>query len=276
VEKKPLYHFYPGHSILSVGSVGCNLSCKFCQNWEISQTGVDEYPYLKSTTPEAIIAMASERSDNCGLAFTYNEPIVWYEFMLDMAKQARDKNLHCVLITNGFINPEPLEQLSAYIDAFNVDLKAFTEDFYKHIAGGGLQPVLESLKTIRKKGKHLEITNLVVTELNDDESTFREQMKWIAGELGKDTPFHISRYFPVYKMEKRATSMDTLMRFWEIASEYLSFVYLGNIQTEKGQDTFCPGCHSRVIERSGYSIYRRGVDKSGNCTKCKTRILGYI
>lgn len=276
VEKKPLYHFFPGQSILSVGSVGCNFSCKFCQNWEISQTGVDEYPYLKSMTPEAIIAMASERTDNCGVAFTYNEPIVWYEYMLDIAKLAKKKGLHCVMITNGFINPKPLEELFDYIDAFNVDLKAFTDDFYKHITGGRLQPVLDTLKAIRSRGKHLELTNLVVTDWNEDEATFRKMMEWIVQELGKDTPLHISRYFPVYKMDKRATSTESLIRLWKIAGEYLNYVYVGNFHTEHGQDTFCPVCGNKVIERSGYSIYRRGIDKSGYCTKCRTKILEYL
>ncbi|MFO7613963.1 MAG: AmmeMemoRadiSam system radical SAM enzyme, partial [Bacteroidales bacterium] len=168
IEKKPLYHFYPGSMILSVGSVGCNLRCKFCQNWEISQTCAEDYPFLKPVTAEEILRMSDDREDNSGIAYTYNEPTVFYEFMLDIAKKAKAKGLKNVAVTNGFINASPLNELLEYLDAFNVDLKAFTDDFYKRVTGGRLQPVKDTILAVSKAGKHLELTHLVVTGLNDE------------------------------------------------------------------------------------------------------------
>ena len=158
IEKKPLYHFYPGRKILSIGTIGCNLHCKFCQNYDISQTNIDEFPYLKNYTSDEIINIALQKSDNIGIAYTYNEPIIWYEFVLETAKKAQAKNLKNVMVTNGYINKKPLEELMPYIDAFSVDLKAFTEDFYKEITLSKLEPVKETLKTIYKNHKHLELS----------------------------------------------------------------------------------------------------------------------
>ena len=276
IEKKPLYHFYPGSLIYSVGSVGCNLSCKFCQNWEISQTCVRDYPYLKEASPDKIVNLATVRGDNIGIAYTYNEPTVWFEFMLETARLAKERGLKNVAVTNGFINHKPLAELLPFMDAFNVDLKGFTEKFYKKISGASLKPVLDSIKLIKKNKKHLELTNLLITDLNDDENDFRRMLKWIAEEVGKETPLHISRYFPVYKLKNKATSVTTLLRFHKIAKEYLDHVYVGNIMTQEGQHTHCPGCGKKVIERNGYSTYRVGIDKSGNCKYCKAKIIACI
>jgi len=273
IEKKPLYHFFPGRSILSVGSVGCNLHCKFCQNWEISQSGVSESIRLQAASPEEIVEIALQKENNIGIAYTYNEPIVWYEYMLDIAKLAQKNNLKNAMVTNGFINPEPLELLIPLMDAFSVDLKAFTENFYSKLTSSSLAPVIETLKTIKKSGKLLEITNLVITENNDNESDFREMIRWIAEELGKDTVLHLSRYFPVYKMNQSATSERTLDTFYSIASSVLDFVYLGNIRTGKGQNTQCPQCHSLLIERMGYSTNITGLDTTGKCNSCGISIL---
>ncbi len=185
IEKKPLYHFFPGSIIFSAGSLGCNLHCKFCQNWEISQTGIEEFGYLKDVTCEMLISKALSRSNNIGIAYTYNEPTVWFEFMLETAKLAQKEGLKNVMVTNGFINPEPLEELFPFMDAFSVDLKAFTEEFYKTITASRLEPVLNALKMIRNSGRHLEITNLVITDTNDDEKEFTEMVDWIATELGR-------------------------------------------------------------------------------------------
>ena len=200
IEKKPLYHFYPGSMILSVGTVGCNFRCKFCQNWEISQTCVKDYPYLKEVSSDRIIAQAGERSDNAGIAYTYNEPTVWFEYMLEIAKKAKAKGMHNVSVTNGFIDPEPLSELLDYVDAFNVDLKAFTEDFYHKLASASLEPVKDTIKSISKAGKHLELTHLIVPGHNDNPADFEEMLKWIAGETGGDTPLHLSKYFPDYQL----------------------------------------------------------------------------
>ncbi|MCD4730302.1 MAG: AmmeMemoRadiSam system radical SAM enzyme [Bacteroidales bacterium] len=275
IEKKPLYHFFPGQTIFSIGSIGCNLHCSFCQNWEISQSGIDEHPYLKSNSPEDIVNQAKNRSDNLGIAFTYNEPTVWYEYMIDIAKLAKDKGLKTVMVTNGFINPEPLEELLPYMDAFSVDLKAFTEQFYKQQTSSKLAPVLETIQLLKKHNKHFEITNLVITDTNDNEKDFSEMVNWIVNETGEDTVLHISRYFPMYKMTKEATSVDKLMKLYTIAKEKLNYVYLGNVRSGEGQDTFCKSCNSRVISRSGYYTESDGLNSIGNCNNCKQPIITY-
>jgi pyruvate formate lyase activating enzyme len=272
IEKKPLYHFFPGSVIFSVGSIGCNLHCKFCQNWEISQSSPDEYPYLKNASPQEIVRSAVNKKDNIGIAYTYNEPIVWYEYMLDIAKLAKKENLKNVMVTNGYINQKPLEELMEYIDAFSVDLKAFTEDFYKKISFAELNPIKETLKNLHKNNKYFEITNLVITDENDDEKVFEEMVKWIAGELGADTVLHISRYFPTYKLTNQPTSVTTLLKFYEIAKEHLNYVYIGNASTEKGQNTYCPKCGELLIHRSRYSTQVEGLE-NGKCKKCGHQVL---
>ena len=268
IEKKPLYHFYPGRNILSVGSVGCNLHCRFCQNWEISQTSVKDYPYLKEYSPEQLVDIASGESANLGLAYTYNEPTVWYEFMKDIATKAVDADMKNVMVTNGFIMPEPLNELIPVMHAFSVDLKAFTESFYKKLTSSRLQPVLESLKTIRKSGRHLEITNLLIPDENDDENDFREMMKWIREELGEDTVLHISRFFPTYQLMHDATPEKLLLRFYDIAKEYLHYVYTGNSSSDMGSSTECPECGHTLITRSGYKTNITGLDERNRCEKC--------
>ena len=273
IEKKPMYHFFPGQTIFSIGSIGCNLHCSFCQNWEISQSGIVEHPYLKSNSPEEIVSLATNRSDNLGIAFTYNEPTVWYEYMLDIAKLAKDKGLKTVMVTNGFISPKPLEELLPYIDAFSVDLKAFTEQFYKQQTSSKLAPVLETIQLLKKQNKHIEITNLVITDTNDNEKDFSEMVNWIVNETGKDTVLHISRYHPMYKMTKKATSVNKLMNLYTIAKEKLNYVYLGNVRSGEGQDTFCKNCNTKVITRAGYYTQLTGLDKAGNCMNCKQPII---
>ncbi|MEN8224369.1 MAG: AmmeMemoRadiSam system radical SAM enzyme [Bacteroidota bacterium] len=268
IEKKPLYHYYPGRNILSVGSVGCNLHCRFCQNWEISQTSVKDYPYLNEYPVEHIVELASADNENLGLAYTYNEPTVWYEYMRDIATRAADKGLKNVMVTNGFINPQPLMDLLPLMHAFSVDLKAFTEGFYKHLTSSSLRPVMESLKTIRKSGRHLEVTNLLIPGENDDENDFRAMMKWIKEELGADTILHISRFFPTYKLTHKPTPEKLLLHFYNIAREYLHYVYLGNISSDRGRDTHCPKCGHTLINRTGYSTKITGLDKEGRCAKC--------
>jgi pyruvate formate lyase activating enzyme len=276
IEKKPLYHFYPGSVILSVGSVGCNLRCKFCQNWEISQTCAEDYPYIKPVEIDEIMRMAKDRHDNAGIAYTYNEPIVWFEFMLDIAKRSREIGLRNVMISNGYINSSPLAELLDYMDAFNIDLKAFTDDFYKRVTSARLQPVKDTILSIKKHGRHLELTHLVITGLNDDETQFEEMVKWIGGELGPETPLHLSRYFPNFEMENKATSLTKLLQLYELATHYLHYVYLGNVAADEGRITTCPDCGAHLIDRIGYSTYKKGLDAKGKCKKCGRVVIHYI
>ena len=276
IEKKPLYHFFPGQTILSVGTFGCNLKCKFCQNYDISQLKVTNLLNRETYKTEDIIRIAIEMEGNHGIAYTYNEPIIWVEFVMETATKAHHEGLYNVMVTNGYVNKEPRSDLLEVIDAWNVDLKAFTEDFYRKYTSSKLLPVKESIKNIKKAGKHLEITNLVIPGLNDDENKFREMVKWISDETGKDTVLHISRYFPTYRMDIQATPVSTLERFYDIASEYLYYVYLGNVATSTGKDTYCPECNNLIISRSGYSTRIKGLTKQGHCSNCDKKILEYV
>lgn len=272
IEKKPLYHYFPGRNILSVGSVGCNLHCKFCQNYEISQTSVKEYPYLKEYSAEALVELAELEQGNLGIAYTYNEPTVWFEYMLDIAWKARAAELKNVMVSNGFINPDPLQELLPVIDAFSVDLKAFTETFYKYLTSSKMRPILETLKVIKASGRHLEITNLLIPDENDNEKDFRGMMEWISTELGADTVLHISRFFPTYKLVHNATPEPLLEKYHGIASEYLNYVYLGNVSSSRGRDTLCPKCGHSLISRSGYKTEITGLNENACCGKCRESI----
>lgn len=273
IEKKPLYHYYPGSNILSIGSIGCNLHCAFCQNYEISQRSGDERRSLQDKTPEDIVVSARKRTGNIGISYTYNEPTVWYEYMLDIAVLAAKEDLKNVMVTNGFINKEPLEELIRYIDAFSIDLKAFTEDFYKNISFARLEPVMENMKFIKARGKHLEIVNLIIPALNDDKNIFGEMVNWIEKELGKDTVLHINRYYPVYKMDVPATPVSTLKELYKLAKKQLNYVYIGNIGgMEEVQNTRCSSCGEVVVKREGYFIKKSGLDR-GKCVFCGNRIM---
>lgn len=272
IEKKPLYHYYPGKNILSIGSVGCNLKCKFCQNFEISQSNVDESPYLKSYTSEEIIQFAKHEKNNIGIAYTYNEPIVCIEFVLETAKLAHENNLKNVFVTNGFINPKPLEKLMPFIDAFSIDLKGFTESYYKNMCASNLKDVLKAIKQIKRSGKHIELTNLVVTDVNDHESDFLDMIQWIVSELGKDTVLHVSRYFPMFKFKNLPTSHSKLKMLYSIAKRHLDFVYIGNVSTQEEQNTICPNCDSLLIKRKNYQVQIVNL-KDGRCSNCNTLVI---
>jgi len=272
VEKKPLYHFFPGKQVLSVGSIGCNLSCRFCQNWEISQTGISDYSYYKNITPEEIISMATKKAVNAGIAFTYNEPTVWIEYLLDIAELACNNNLKCAVVTNGYINEEPLDRMMKVTDAYNVDLKSFSNDFYRDVTGASLKPVLNTIRRIRMAGKHLELTHLVVTNLNDDEVQFTEMVR---NELGPSTPLHISRYHPVYKSSEEPTPKKTLQDFYAIAKQHLDFVYLGNLDAGDPQNTYCPDCNSLIVTRNGYLTRKAGLTVDGRCGQCQRKIMEF-
>lgn len=274
IEKKPLYHFYPGKSIFSIGSYGCNLKCDFCQNHSISQAKL-LYNNQK-TDPKEIVKKAKAIENNIGIAFTYNEPVIWLEYIIDVSEIARNEGLKTVLVSNGYINPYPLSEIIAVTDAFNIDLKAFNQTFYKKLTGGDLNPVKESLKQIAKSGRHLEVTTLIIPGLNDSEDEMEEQSKWMAGELGENTPFHISRYFPMFKREDPSTPEITIETLYNIASKHLNNVYTGNTTSIKGGDTYCHGCRQIVTTRMGYNISLHNIDKKGNCTNCGAVVYKYF
>lgn len=276
IEKKPLYHYYPGKQILSIGTVGCNLSCNFCQNCEISQSGVKDAHFLKEYTEDRLLAMAHSRASNIGIAFTYNEPTVFFEFMMDVARLMQKEGMKNVIVSNGYINPGPLKELMNVIDACNIDLKAFTEKFYREQTSSSLKPVLDTLKYIKSRGKHLEVTNLLIPTLNDDVKVFREMVNWIATELGADTVFHISKYFPRYKAKQPSTPDSLLEKFYNIAREELQYVYIGNSCFHVGHNTYCPGCEVKVTDRRGYETEILHIDKEGKCTGCGQEIYQYI
>jgi pyruvate formate lyase activating enzyme len=270
VEKKPLYHFFPGKKILSLGSVGCNLRCNFCQNADISQVGVKDFPWLKVYAPEEIVGEAILAPDNIGIAYTYNEPIIFYEFMLDIAKISKSKGLQNVMVSNGYMNTEPLTELLPWIDAFNIDLKAFDETFYKTQTQSQLEPVKNTLQQIRKSGKHLEITNLIIPGLNDDERTFSSMVQWISKFLGRQTVLHLSRYFPNHHAKQPATSEKTLRALKDIAQHYIDYVYLGNIAGNT--TTHCHNCNALLVQRFNYETTVIGLDNSGNCKYCGVHV----
>jgi len=276
IEKKPLYHFYPGSQILSVGGIGCNLSCSFCQNCDLSQADVDSYNRFRNYSVEQVINMAYDQPDNIGLSFTYNEPTIHFEYMFEIAKEAKARDLKTTMVSNGFINPEPLKQLLRYMDAFNIDLKAFDDNFYIKHTNSSLDPVLATLKTIIEYQKHLEITNLVIPTLNDDPGVFRKMVDWICNELGENTVLHLSRYFPHHKMTIPGTPVSTLEKLYNIAREKLQFVYLGNVAGSEGQQTQCPECGKVLVSRHGYNTSINGISHAGKCKSCGAFIQNMV
>lgn len=274
IEKKPFYHFLPGEKTYSLATVGCNLRCQFCQNWDISQRNPGDVKSM-DYTPEEIVEEAIKQGAKI-ISFTYSEPTVFYEYMLDIAKIAKQKGLKTTIISNGYINKEPLEKLIPYIDAIKIDLKGFDDKYYQDVVGGRLEPVLETLKFLAKQKVHLEIVNLLVTGLNDKEKEIKDMSLWIKENLGTDIPLHFSRFYPLYKLENLPpTPEETVKKARSIAmSVGLKYVYTGNITDEEGSTTFCPDNHEPLIKRKGYFIEENKVDKEGMGEGCKTRIYG--
>ena len=231
IEKKPLYHYYPGSQILSVGSYGCNFRCPWCQNAGISQCGAETGMMRRELLPDEIIHTAAS-SDSMGVAYTYNEPTVWFEFMMDIARPVKERGMKNVVVTNGFINPAPLDEMLEVSDAFNVDLKSFDDEVYREYAKARLEPVLNTLKTIVAAGKHLEVTFLVVPGVNDDLERFEEMIKWLKAEAGKKVVLHVNRYYPSWKMHAAPTPVKLMRRMKSIAGAHLPHVYLGNVPGE--------------------------------------------
>ena len=268
IEKKPLYHFYPGKPILSVGTVGCNLACQFCQNWQISREGEGALVDSKVVTPEELVNIAiraQQESGSIGLAYTYSEPGVWFEFLEETMPIIKERGLKNVLVTNAHVHPEPWRELLQWTDAANIDLKGFREDYYRKLCHGKLAPILANIEAAVGK-IHLELTTLIIPDENDEPEEIREMAKWIAS-INPEIPLHLSRYFPNYQLDKPATPVATLERAYQIAKEYLKYVYLGN--TGSTNDTRCPDCDERLIERNGY---RTKVLVENECPKCGRKI----
>lgn len=272
IEKKPLYHFHPGKNILSIGEVGCNLQCSFCQNHRISQCKASEFNGFYELDSKQIVEKALQTPGNFGVAYTYNEPFTFFEFMFETAKLAQENSLKNVVVSNGYINPEPLKKILPFIDAFNIDLKAFTEEFYRKQTKGELQPVLETLQIIAKSKSHLEITNLVIPGLNDDETEFEKMVKWIAINLGNKIPLHLSRYFPQHEMNLPATSIKKLETLLELAKLQLQYVYLGNVDDEKRSSTYCPQCGNLLVSRNRYKTKIVGLSEDKSCKNCGNQV----
>jgi len=273
IEKKPLFHFLPGSQILSLATAGCNLRCKFCQNWEISQ-GVPEDIRTYSATPDQLIEIAVSKGCR-SIAYTYTDPTVFYEYALDCSIKAREAKIKNVLVTAAYINPDPWRELCRYTDAANVDLKALSNDFYRDICGAELKPVLDALVIAKIAGVMLEVTNLVIPGLNDSDDDLINISRWIKENLGAETPLHFSRFFPQYLMMNRdPTPQATLRKAKEIAqSEGLKYVYLGNVRMEGAENTSCPSCGELLIERQGYTVLKKKLRESC-CPKCKHEING--
>lgn len=268
IEKKPLYHFLPGSKVFSLGTVGCNFKCQFCQNWQLSRS---KDVAVKTLTPEEVVKSAIKNKCK-SIAYTYNDPVVFLEYVIDIAELAKKKKLKNVFVSNGYINKQPLLELCKHIDAVAIDIKGFTEKFYKEFCYGKLKPVLEALKIMKKKGVWIEIINLVIPGLNDSMKDIKRMCVWIRNNLGADTPLHFSRFFPYYKIvDIEATPESTLLKAKEIAEKAgLKYVYIGNM--EGNQDTHCPNCGKELVHRN-YYIIEKNI-KGNNCKYCKEKIAG--
>lgn len=265
VEKKPLYHFYPQAKVLSLGSWGCNMACSFCQNWQISQ----QKPQLRDFTPAEIVETTQAKEINL-LAYTYSEPTVFYEFMLETAKVASEKGLKNIMVSNGFINEKPLKRILPYLDAANIDLKAFNNDFYKNHCKGGLEAVKRTIKMLAEE-IHLEVTTLIVTDLNDDLEELEELFSWLA-EINSEIPLHLSRYHPAYKLNNPPTDLELMKKAYNKAKKYLDHVYLGNAIIKNTADTYCSNCGEKLIIRKAYNVENR-LDNN-KCPNCGEKLYG--
>lgn len=273
VEKKPLYHFLPGRSILSIGGFGCNFRCDFCQNCSISQPEGDVYAQYPARAPSDMVDKALLHKENIGLAYTYNEPTIYYEYMFDCAVKLKEHSLMNVMVTNGYINIKPLEAILPYMDAFNIDLKSFQNEFYHHRSSAKLKPVLDTIARVAQSGSHLELTFLIIPGYNDTEAEWKKMIGWIEAHCGQDTILHVSKYFPRYKLRSSPTPTETMKHFIHAARERLNYVYPGN-NPEMENHTSCPGCGSTLIEREIYQTRVVGIRPDGHCSNCDYKIKG--
>jgi pyruvate formate lyase activating enzyme len=273
IEKKPFYHFLPGSSAFSLSTSGCPLRCKFCQNWQISQASPEDYE-VSWTPPEDVAGAAGKRKSDV-IAFTYNEPTVFAEYLIDIARAARKAGIRTAMVSCGFMTEEPLKEMCEVLSAVKVDLKGFSEGFYKDVSGAALKPVLRSIAQVRKSGVHLELVNLVVPTLNDSEEMMGKLADWIAGELGPDVPVHFTRFHPDYQLlNLPPTPVATLERAREIAmAKGIRYAFVGNVPDHPGNHTYCPSCKKAVVKRSGFFVTESSL-KDGACASCGTKIAG--
>lgn len=274
IEKAPFYHFLPGHKRLCLATVGCNLRCLFCQNWHISQASPSEVKE-DNLSPEEVIKEA-KKSGVTSLSFTFTEPIISYEYILDICKLAKKNQIRTSIVSNGYINAEPLKKLLPYLDAVKVDLKAFSDKFYDEICGGAhLNSVLSTLRLLKKEGAYFEIVNLVIPTLNDSPEEIKKMCVWIKENLGEDVPLHFSRFHPSYKLTSLPpTPIPILEKAYDIAKGVgLNYVYVGNVPGHKYNSTFCPKCNKMLIHRVHFSVLENNI-KDGKCKFCAQTIYG--
>jgi pyruvate formate lyase activating enzyme len=273
IEKKPLFHFYPGSNAFSIATAGCNVNCKFCQNWEISQVRPEQIRSIYM--PPKKSAQIAKNEDCLSIAYTYSEPTIFFEYMQDTAIAARERGVKSVIITAAYIAEKPLVELCHTVDAIIVDLKAFTEEYYRDVVNGELKPVLKSLEIIRKMNVWTEIVYLVVPTLNDSDRELRELSRWVKNFLGPDVPIHFTRFHPYYLLKNLPpTPVKTLERAKEIAvSEGINYVYVGNVPGHAAENTFCPKCNQPVVVRTGFMV-RETMIKNGCCQNCNQEIAG--
>ncbi len=273
IEKKPLFHVLPATGAFSIATAGCNVHCKFCQNWQISQRPPEE-THNYDLPPEDVVA-AALKAQCRSIAYTYSDPVIFYEYMFDTAKLAKDKNLLNLMITAAFIEQKPLLDLCPLIDAANVDLKGITEEYYEKMCSASLKPVQDALVTMKKQGVWIELTNLVVPTWNDSDKDIRDLCKWIVDALGPDTPLHFSRFWPMHQLKNLPpTPVTTLNRAWEIAKQQgINYAYVGNVPGHQGNSTFCPKDKKLLVKRIGYRILENNI-VDGKCKFCETKIPG--
>lgn len=273
VEKKPFFHVTPGATALSYATAGCNVECKFCQNWEISQFRPEQ---VRSVwlPPEAMVDTA-KRSGAPLLAATYSEPVIFWEYVRDVSLAARRHGLRSLVVSNGYIQEQPLREVLPLLTAYKVDLKSFRETFYREVVRGELKPVLDTLERIRKAGTWLEIVVLIIPTLNDSEAEARDLCRWVTTHLGPDVPVHFTRFHPTYRLTNLPpTPVATLDRLWQLAkAEGLHYPYVGNVPGHPGESTYCPGCGTRLIHRLGFRILEDRL-RDGHCPNCGRRIPG--
>ncbi len=274
IEKKPLFHFLPSSAAFSIATAGCNFDCKDCQNWEISQVRPEQVKDPINLPPDQVVSLAKRYSAR-SIAYTYSEPVVFYEYMLDTAKAGQAQGIKSIMISNGYIRPEPMKQLAPYLAAIKIDLKSISNSFYKTYCVGEVDPVLDTLKLVHKLGKWLEVVYLVVPTLNDGEGTVRQMCQWVKANLGSEVPLHFSRFIPNYQLKKLPpTPYETLQRCRKIARETgINFVYVGNVPGESNVSTWCPRCGKIVVRRSGFQVLEVNL-RNGACKYCARKIPG--
>lgn len=271
IEKKPLFHFYPGTSVFSIGSVGCNFRCRHCQNWGISQTQLEKIP-TREILPEDAISLTKEYGCK-SIAWTYNEPTMWFEYTLDSAKLAKTSGIKTIYVTNGYMTEESFDEIKSYLDAANIDLKGMSEKFYSELCEAQLQPVLDNIVRMHDAKIHIEITNLMIPKYNDSDEDITALVDFMVDEVGVEVPLHFTRFFPQYKLtEVPPTEVKLLEKAQRIAKDAgMKYVYIGNVPSAGGENTYCPECGELIIERDGFEVVSNR-EKMQECPTCKARI----